>query len=76
MSTNKQIRWMEIITVKISKSIIKLSKKYYDNNFVDAMLTRIIKFIDEKSELNVAPSYNRRKYYIYDFAICKYGFCD
>ena len=67
---------MEIITVKMPRSIIKLSKKYYDNNLVDAMLTRIIKFIDEKSELNAARSYNGRKYYMYDFAICKYGFCD
>lgn len=60
--------------MKMSKSIIKFSKKYYDNNFVDAMLMKIVKFIDENSELNATHSCNGRKYYMYDFAICKYGF--
>ena len=38
------------------------------------MLMKIVKFIDENSELNATHSCNGRKYYMYDFAICKYGF--
>ena len=31
-------------------------------------------YLDENSELNAAYSFNGKKYYMYDFATCKYGF--
>lgn len=65
----------------------RLSSIYYNNSLVNEMVERIKKFIDEKSEekqvrgnayfLNgTIDSKVSDKYYIYDFAICMYSFCD
>lgn len=65
----------------------RLSRMYYNNPLVNEMVERINKFIDEKSEERqvrgnayfsngAIDSKVSDKYYIYDFAICMYGFCN